>query len=512
MRAATYLRVSSDKQARAGTIDSQRREVPARCEREGWPIVREYVDDGASAATGNMANRPGLLAMLADAEARVFDTLVVYDLDRLTRADLLERSLILGTLQRAGVQVATVTGGVLDLGSIAGEITAMVQSRGAADWLVKHRARIKAGKLTAIERGRKPAGPTPYGYRYSREAGLWSVDDRTGPIVVEIFTRIAAGENCADIAADLARRDVPRRRAVGWNRHGVWRIARTETYARGSWVADKARRLSVPVPVIVTPEEYAAAQVALAAHGRRGLRRTRHVYLLEGAATCGLCGAKVHIQSATSHAPSQYVCSQRKTPIGVPCTGPRISTAALDARLWAELVDLVDDDRLAERVARKLRDGSPANDAGAQIARGRLELARVDRAERALVDRADRITPAVLDAQLDRLAAARRAATSLIAAAEAQQRAQRVTIAAVATLDEVLAELRAAVPGASSEERRELAGILLGDVEIGAVALSATVHLPTRRLSLVSGPGYSSSLPERAAAGRLSVALPRRAA
>ena len=39
MRAAVYLRVSSDKQARAGTIDSQRREVPARCEREGWAIV-----------------------------------------------------------------------------------------------------------------------------------------------------------------------------------------------------------------------------------------------------------------------------------------------------------------------------------------------------------------------------------------------------------------------------------------------------------------------------------------
>ena len=103
MRSATYLRVSSDKQARAGTIDSQRREVPARCEREGWPIVREYVDDGASAATGNLANRPGLLALLRDAEARAFDVVVVYDLDRLTRADLLERSLILGTLARAGV-------------------------------------------------------------------------------------------------------------------------------------------------------------------------------------------------------------------------------------------------------------------------------------------------------------------------------------------------------------------------------------------------------------------------
>ena len=135
MRAAVYLRVSSDKQARAGTIDSQRREVPARCEREGWAIVKTYADDGASAATGNLANRPGMLALLRDAEAGAFDVVAAYDLDRLTRADLLERSLILGTLARAGVQVATVTGGLIDLASVGGEITAMVQARGAADWL-----------------------------------------------------------------------------------------------------------------------------------------------------------------------------------------------------------------------------------------------------------------------------------------------------------------------------------------------------------------------------------------
>ena len=38
MRAAIYLRVSSDKQAKAGSIESQRRDVPAMCETAG---VRE---------------------------------------------------------------------------------------------------------------------------------------------------------------------------------------------------------------------------------------------------------------------------------------------------------------------------------------------------------------------------------------------------------------------------------------------------------------------------------------
>lgn len=47
----------------------------------------------------------------------------------------------------------------------------------------------------------------------------------------------------------------------------------------------------------------------------------------------------------------------------------------------------------------------------------------------------------------------------------------------VATMDEALAKLREVMPIATPAERRELAAILLGDVEIGA-------HRPHRRADL----------------------------
>ena len=509
MRAAVYLRVSSDKQARAGTIDSQRREVPARCEREGWAIVKTYADDGASAATGNLANRPGMLALLRGAEAGAFDVVAAYDLDRLTRADLLERSLILGTLARAGVQVATVTGGLIDLASVGGEITAMVQARGAADWLDKHRARVRAGKLTAISRGGKPAGPTPYGYTYDRGAKAWGIDDAQAAIVREVFARLAAGSTCEEIAADLNAAGSRAVRGQAWTRHRVWSLTRRPYYHTGRWLADKARGLSVAVPPLLEAATWEAAHAVLIAAGKRGLRRTRHVYLLEGRATCGLCGAAIHIQSATGGFPfAQYVCSRRKCPVGAPCPAPRIATAGLDARLWDELAELVACDRIAEGVARRLRNGTPATDAASQAARARAELSRLDRAEALLLERVDRITPAALDRQLASLATARTAAVGLLRAAEDQARAQRVTMAAVATLDVALADLRAAMPLATPAERRELAGILLGDVEIGAEAVSATVHLPHVGLSLVPRAGSNHATPERIAAGRLTMTLP----
>lgn len=516
MRAAVYLRVSSDKQAAAGSIESQRRDVPAYAARMGWQIVDTYEDDGKSAGSGHLDARDGFARLLADAGAGRFDVVVGAEVDRFTRADdLAEVGQILGAFQRGRVKLATTSGQILDLGTFHGRIMAAISTAAAAQWLEMHKARVKAGKLTAISRGRKPAGPTPYGYRYDRAAHAWHLDETTAPIVAEVYRRIAAGESCADVAADFAARGVPARRRP-WTRASVWTLLRGTTYT-GRWCADKARRLTVAVPPIVTPEEWAAAQATLAAQGKRGLRRTRHVYLLEGLARCGLCDAPIRIQSATgvrnghTRAPAQYVCARRKEPIGPPCTGPRISTAAMDDRLWDVLTDAVLSPTIGECVARARRDGAPSTDPDAAIRRATVELARLDRAEATLIERVDRITPAVLDAQLARLATARQAARDAIAAAEAQRRAERVTVAAVATMDAALAKLREVMPIATPAERRELAAILLGDVEIGAEALSAEIHLPIG-VSLVGAAGYSRSAPERRPAGRVRVALPLRVA
>ena len=516
MRAAVYLRVSSDKQAAAGSIESQRRDVPAYAARMGWSVVDTYEDDGKSAGSGRLDARDGFARLLADAGAGRFDVVVGAEVDRFTRADdLAEVGQILGAFQRGGVKLATTSGQILDLGTFHGRIMAAISTAAAAQWLEMHRARVKAGKLTAISRGRKPAGPTPYGYRYDRAAHAWSLDETAAPIVAEVYRRVAAGESCVDVAADLAARGVPPRRRA-WTRASVWTLLRGTTYT-GRWVADRARRLTVAVPPIVTPEAWAAAQATLAAQGKRGLRRTRHVYLLEGLARCGLCDAPIRIQSATGaspsgyRAPAQYVCARRKEPIGPPCPGPRISTADLDDRLWDVLTDAVLSERIGERVARARRDGTPRHDPDATIRRATLELARLDRTEATLVERVDRITPAVLDAQLARLATARQAARDAIAAAEVQRRAERVTVAAVATMDAALDRLREAMPRATPAERRELAGILLGEVEIGAEALTAAIHLPIG-VSLVKPAGYSRAIPERAPAGRVTMLLPRRAA
>ena len=49
MRAATYVRVSSEDQVDGYSLDAQRRAIKAFCVARGWEVTHEYADEGKSA-------------------------------------------------------------------------------------------------------------------------------------------------------------------------------------------------------------------------------------------------------------------------------------------------------------------------------------------------------------------------------------------------------------------------------------------------------------------------------
>src|SRR5213075_2715896 len=80
-RVAIYIRVSTSKQ----DTDNERRELKAVAERSGWQIVKVYEDAGISGAKGR-DKRPGLDAMLKAVNAKEFDMIATWSLDRLGRS------------------------------------------------------------------------------------------------------------------------------------------------------------------------------------------------------------------------------------------------------------------------------------------------------------------------------------------------------------------------------------------------------------------------------------------
>jgi DNA invertase Pin-like site-specific DNA recombinase len=147
-RVAIYLRVSTDKQ----TTSNQRRELEAVAARSGWHVVKVYEDAGISGAKGR-DKRPGLDAMLKAVNAREFDMVAAWSVDRLGRSltDLLG---ILQSLHDKGVDLFLHQQG-LDTSTTAGK--AMFQMLGVFAEFERGiiRERVNAGLARARAKGTK---------------------------------------------------------------------------------------------------------------------------------------------------------------------------------------------------------------------------------------------------------------------------------------------------------------------------------------------------------------------
>jgi len=494
VRAVIYARVSSLAQRDQQTITSQLESLPKFVSLRGWNLVRpadSYVDDGRTAKAGFLAERLGFTRLLRDAGLGLFDVVVVVDLDRLTRSeDLRERGEVLGAFQKAGVQIAVSSSGqLLDLRSSMGDLMSSLGAFFAAEENRKRRDRICRGKAEAIRKGRKPAGPTPFGYVYERKTGEWTVDPELGPIVVEIFTRVAQGHTCESIARDLQARGVPRARpskadnrpAGVWILERVHQIVRAPTY-RGTWVADRARGLSVKVPQIVSEALYHQADAALRRAGRRGQLRNPHKYLLQGMATCGLCGASIGCAStgnwSTAHGNRRhfyYVCSRRRRSrrgAAETCTLPMVRSDALDARFWDAIVDgVIRDDHLEKALRERASESESEPDRAADLVRLEVGLKRLVRAEEVLLERFGRglVTEAALDGELLVLTKERASVVRAITSARdcIQHLADRVQD--VESLRTAAARLRDRLRIATTEDRRDIVRAIVNKGESGVI-------------------------------------------
>jgi DNA invertase Pin-like site-specific DNA recombinase len=147
-RVAIYLRVSTVRQ----DCDNQLQELEAVAERSGWDVVRIFEDVGISGAKGR-DKRPGLDAMMRAVNAKRFDMVAAWSVDRLGRSltDLLG---ILQGLHDKGVDLFLHQQGI-DTSTTAGR--AMFQMLGVFAEFERGiiRERVNAGLARARQNGIK---------------------------------------------------------------------------------------------------------------------------------------------------------------------------------------------------------------------------------------------------------------------------------------------------------------------------------------------------------------------
>ena len=325
-RAALYCRLSKeDETAGPGgeseSIQNQKALLAAYAQDQGWEIAGVYSDEDYSGAD---RDRPGFRRLLADAEARRFDILLVKTQSRFTRdMELVERYLHRDFLLwgiRFIALVDRVDTGVQG-GKKARQINGLIN-----EWYLEDLSdNIRAVLDFKRREGRFIGSFAPYGYQKdAADHNRLTPDPQAARVVREIFRRYLAGEGTARIAAGLNAEGIPgptaykqergqRYRNAGqgvqappWSRTTVSRILRNPLYT-GVMVQGKRRKpsykskvlFSVPreewvtVPGACAPlvdaADFEAAGRRLQAHTRSSGQGERH--RLAGLVFCLDCGA-----------------------------------------------------------------------------------------------------------------------------------------------------------------------------------------------------------------------------
>ena len=383
---AFYARVSSEQQAKRGTIESQIAALTERILADGEQVVEDmrFIDEGVSGAT---LIRPQLERLRDRAALGLVDRLYVLSPDRLSRK-YAHQALLMEELSACGVQVVFLNHAI----GVTPEESLLLQMQGMISEYerAKIMERNRRGKLHAAKRGSiNVLSTAPFGYRYIRK----QLDGAPAQYVIELpqaatvrsifqwigMERLSIGE----VVRRLAKAGIAT--ATGkpcWDRSVVWGILRNPAYMgraafgktqtqdclsrvraqrhsadvpkNGYSTArtDSSHWIEIPVPAIISEALFQSVQEQLA-ENRKAARQRSHgaVYLLQGLTVCGHCryayyGKKISKAAAKGHQRhyAYYRC------IGTDayrfggeriCDNQQIRTDRLDDLVWQQVVELL---------------------------------------------------------------------------------------------------------------------------------------------------------------------------
>ncbi|KQZ07249.1 hypothetical protein ASD19_12405 [Microbacterium sp. Root53] len=279
-RAAVYLRISLDASGDGLAVERQREDALALIEARGWHLVGEYVDNSVSASKRDVV-RPAYSRMVADYERGLFDAIVCYDLDRLTRQPRQLEDWI-DAAERGALVIVTANGDA-DLGTDAGRLFARVKAAVARSEIERKGARQRRANEQRIAQGR----PLPTRRRYGYEADGVTVREDEAAVVRDIFERVARGDHLRAIVRDLLDRRVDPATGRTWSTGRLRQMLRNPAYA-GELRAHGVTHDSDAIEPIVSRELAAEVRAILADTSRRtDTRGPGRRYLASGLVACG---------------------------------------------------------------------------------------------------------------------------------------------------------------------------------------------------------------------------------
>lgn len=482
-RVAVYLRVSTDEQREKQTIQTQRQHAEQHTARENVVVHDYYADDGVS-GTIPFQERPAGARLMDDARAGLFDTVLVYKLDRLGRDSHMTVTLnAVNDLNALGVRVESMTE-PFDATTPAGRFMLNMLANVAGyerDTIIQ---RSMDGTNRLAREGAWLGGIVPYGYRVEgkgREARLVVSEEpipgtslTEGEVVRLIFRLLVEeGQSCVKIAAYLTALGVPpayvrdsravlrgkRKQATS----GIWRPGRirnlivSTTYKGVHQYGRRSRRkreiIERTVPAIVSEEVWDRAQQALKSNQLFSSRNAKRRYLLRGLLKCGLCGLTYVGTTSPDHKGGQkvyYVCNGKQSARGIyglkgeRCPSKGISGDIEDV-VWQDIEGFRDNpgDALCELAERQREHTGDGDRVAREVAALDQTLAAktAERDRMLTLYRRGRIDDADLDRQLDAIDREQADLKEQLARLQGEQQSAEASRASLRSAEELLREL-----------------------------------------------------------------------
>lgn len=386
MRTALYIRVSTQEQADEGfSISAQHDRLHAFCQSQGWNVCEVYTEEGQSAKD---MDRPELQRLLKDAQSGLFDVVLVYRLDRLTRS-VMDLYTILETFKRHNVKFKSATE-LYDTTTAMGQLFITLVAA-LAEWERNNLSeRVRFGMEQMVREGKRPGSKLPYGYDKDG-----NVIEEERMILRELRRLYMDGDGFKGVAVKLNQRGMLRR-GRHWGAQRVFEVLDNPFYAgkirwggkkpNGKYATRKKEELVNCIIVdsdhepIFTWDEYTEQTNRMKRRSFNGYTKIRE-YWFAGVLRCAKCGSAMtgryhenKRQDGSKNRILSYICANRQ--MGEGCTMPMFRQELVEHLVMDWIANVKLDRERIESMKQKSKREQKRNESELTILRKELNKIR----------------------------------------------------------------------------------------------------------------------------------------
>ena len=348
MTAVIYARYSSDNQ-REESIEGQIRECTAYAEKNGFTVVKHYIDRAISAKTDN---RPQFQQMIKDSERGIFDVIIVWKLDRFAR-NRYDSARYKTQLKRNGVKLVSATEAIS--AGPEGIILESVLEGYAEYYSADLSEKVVRGMTENTLKGVYNGGTVPFGYVID-ENRHYKPDPLLAPYVEQAFQKYADGATMTDLRDWLKAHNIKNTLGGEMSYNTIQRMLSSRRYIGELRLRDVVQPNAIPA--LVSEDLFNKVQEKLTKNKKAPARhKAEDTYLLTTKLYCGKCGALMFGESGVSHTGKMYTyykcaaAKKKKT-----CDKKAVRKQWLEDLVVSETMKLVEDDASMNAIIAKVME------------------------------------------------------------------------------------------------------------------------------------------------------------